>query len=115
MQRRDPAKAVQVLDLVLEFFGNGHRWRRYRLRDSEGNRCLAGALGHVRRAHRISGDGARYYLMKAIYPDLGIPVPVEMFNDDCETYDQVKQVIIEARALAAADLVQEHQPARLAA
>ena len=28
MQRRDPAKAVQVLDLVLEFFGNGHRWRR---------------------------------------------------------------------------------------
>jgi len=37
MQRRDPSKAVQVLDLVLEFFGNGHRWRRYRLRDSEGN------------------------------------------------------------------------------
>jgi hypothetical protein len=29
MPRRDPAKAVQALDLLLEFFGeNGERWMK---------------------------------------------------------------------------------------
>ena len=37
----DPAEAVQVLDLLLKFFGNGERWVRGRLSDRRGNRCLA--------------------------------------------------------------------------
>jgi hypothetical protein len=57
MPRRDPAKAVQVLDLLLASFGDdGEHWLRNRLGDGRGNHCLVGALGYVRRHHRIKGD-----------------------------------------------------------
>jgi hypothetical protein len=44
MDARDPAEAVEVLDLLLKFFGDGERWVRGRLSDRRGNRCLVGAL-----------------------------------------------------------------------
>jgi hypothetical protein len=134
MPRRDPAKAVQVLDLVLEFFGDGSRWIKRDFGDGHGNRCLVGELRHIRRTHGMRADGAGYYLRVAMCNQLErvitpsfwprskvtkAPLPAIMwvnlmgFNDKCETYDELRQVIVEARQLAAADI--EQQPARLAA
>lgn len=36
MRASDPAEAVEVLDLLLKFFGNGERWVRGRLSDRRG-------------------------------------------------------------------------------
>jgi hypothetical protein len=38
------AKAVDVLDLLIEFFNDGERWIKGKLDDGAGNRCLVGAL-----------------------------------------------------------------------
>ena len=46
--RRDPAKAIAVLDAMLEFFDGGKRWMRGQLQDGQGNRCLVGALQYAR-------------------------------------------------------------------
>src|SRR6516165_7473959 len=43
MGARDPAEAIEILDLLLKFFGNGERWVKGRLSDRRGNRCLVGA------------------------------------------------------------------------
>src|SRR5215472_11881205 len=58
MSARDPAEAVEVLDLLLKFFGDGERWVRGRLRDRRGNRCLVGALDFVSSHHAIKSDAA---------------------------------------------------------
>jgi hypothetical protein len=47
MGARNPAEAVEVLDLLLKFFGDGERWIKGRLSDRRGNRCLVGALEFV--------------------------------------------------------------------
>jgi hypothetical protein len=52
MAERDPAKALQVLDLLLEFFADGAHWLQGDFRDENGNRCLVGALRHLRRTMR---------------------------------------------------------------
>src|SRR5215467_13587979 len=62
MDARDPAEAVEVLDLLLKFFGDGERWARGRLSDRRGNRCLVGALDFVSSHRAIKGDAAEKYL-----------------------------------------------------
>jgi hypothetical protein len=54
MPRRDPEKAVQALDAMLEFFDGGSRWTRGELVTGDGHaRCLVGALEkHGRAAER---------------------------------------------------------------
>ena len=47
MGARDPAEAVEVLNLILTFFGDGECWVKGRLSDRRGNRCLVGALDFV--------------------------------------------------------------------
>ena len=44
----DAAKAVQMLDLLGEFFADGSRWIRGEFHDDDGNRCLVGAMRHIR-------------------------------------------------------------------
>jgi hypothetical protein len=57
----DPAEAVEVLDLLLKFYGAGERWVKGRLSDRRGNRCLVGALDFVSSHHAIqSGEAERY-------------------------------------------------------
>ena len=47
--RRDPAKALAVLDLLTEFYGEfGHRWISGMFEDRYGGRCLVSAVHHVR-------------------------------------------------------------------
>ena len=63
---RDPAEAVEVLDLLLKFFGDGERWVKGRLSDRRGNRCLVGALDFVSSHHALESDGAERYLADEI-------------------------------------------------
>ena len=62
----DSAEAVEVLDLLLTFFGNGERWVRGRLSDRRGNRCLVGALDFVSSHRAMKGDAAERYLAAEI-------------------------------------------------
>jgi hypothetical protein len=66
MGARDPAEAVEVLDLLLKFFGDGERWIKGRLSDRRGNRCLIGALDFVSSHHGMKGDAAERYLTDKI-------------------------------------------------
>jgi hypothetical protein len=66
MGARDPAEAVEVMDLLLKFFGDGERWVKGRLSDRRGNRCLVGALDFVSSHHAMKGDGAERYLAAEI-------------------------------------------------
>jgi hypothetical protein len=44
------AKAVDLLDLLIEIFDDGDHWIKGKLDDGAGNRCLVGAARHSRRA-----------------------------------------------------------------
>jgi hypothetical protein len=59
MSEAETGKAVQVLDLLLEYFGErGERWTRDRY-DGDGRRCLVGALSYLRGKHRIPSEKER--------------------------------------------------------
>ncbi len=133
MRQRDPAKAVQVLDLMLEFFDGGRRWMRGMLRDaSRQHRCLIGALRYVRRQQRIRGAGTEFYLHAALLSMIeavedplidfmarayALRAPDDRdlmdYNDcGCPSYDEVRALIVEARALAQAELAFDAVSAR---
>ena len=67
MDARDPAEAVEILDLLLKFFGEGERWIKGRFSDRRGNCCLVGALDFVSGHHATRGEAAGRYLADAIY------------------------------------------------
>jgi hypothetical protein len=78
----DPAEAVEILDLLLKFFGDGERWVKGRLSDRRGNRCLIGALDFITSHHGMKGDAAERYLAD----EIALAVP---FNDaigDCARF-----------------------------
>jgi hypothetical protein len=130
--RRDPAKAIAILDAMLEYFEGGRRWTRGMLRDQHQHRCLIGALRHVRRQQHIRGAGTEHYLRAAFWTfdplreDLADPLIASIivrwralepddrdlmnYNDDADSYDDVRALIIEARALAQAELEQAQNP-----
>lgn len=100
MRQRDPAKAIAVLDLLTEFFGEfGHRWISGMFEDRYGGRCLASALHHVRTEAEISGDGTEHYLAMPAGPS-----DLDIFNDDCRSYDEIRAVIVAAREIAQAEI-----------
>src|SRR5260370_4448258 len=71
MHARDPAEAVEVLNLLRKFFGEGQRWIKGRFSDRRGNCCLTGALDLVSGHHAIKGDAAERYLADAISDERG--------------------------------------------
>ena len=130
----DPAEAVEVLDLLLKFFGNGERWVRGRLSDRRGNRCLVGALDFVSSHHGMKGDAAERYLTDEISAaaacnDDGGDCArfraslrralaggryrvretvlrrdsLSDFNDTCKDFDELRVLILQARAAAMND------------
>jgi hypothetical protein len=111
--RRDPAKAIAVLDAMLKFFDGGRRWTKYEFHDGGGNRCLLGALRYLRVEMNISGDGTGYYL-SAAQPQWRIK-RIADFNDSRESYGQIRDLIGRARAMAQAELTRTTEPQRLAA
>ncbi|MFZ3236035.1 MAG: hypothetical protein WA184_11790 [Stellaceae bacterium] len=97
----DAAKAVQMLDLLGEFFADGSRWIRGEFHDDDGNRCLVGAMRHIRAVRSLYGDPTRYYLQKAMAEEAEGLVA---FNDGCRDFTELRGLMLTARGLAVADI-----------
>ena len=78
MRASDPNEAVQMLDLLLEFFGDGARWTRGHYHDGHGRRCLVAALEYLRGKHRIASQAAARFLEEAVPGQFGL-----VFLNDC--------------------------------
>ena len=122
--RRNPAKALEILTGMLEFFDGGRRWTRNRLYDpASQNRCLIGALHYVRRQQSIRGAGTDYYLYASLMGKMRVtrnlilsmldeidhpfyPTDRDLmgYNDGCDCYGEVRELIIDACAWAQAEL-----------
>jgi hypothetical protein len=66
LREGDTNDAVQMLDLLLEFFVDGARWTRGCYHDGNGRRCLIGALDYLPRKHHVPSDAAMYFLKEAM-------------------------------------------------
>lgn len=102
MPRRDPVQAIQMLDQLAEFFDNGRRWIKNDFHDGDGNRCLIGAMTHLRAVMNVRGDGTGYYLREA-QPQHRYKKIID-FNDECQSYADIRALIDRARDLAQAEL-----------
>ena len=107
------AKAVDMLDLLIEFFDDGERWIKGKLDDGAGNRCLVGALRDIRDGHNLHGAPTRVYLLKAMQrsPKTGWTGLIS-FNDRCRDFGELREVILQARKLTVAD-IEKHQRAAI--
>ena len=98
MPQLDTAKAVQLLDLMLEFFADDGHWTRGSYDDGRGGHCLVGALLHLGRKHRLPTAPAIALLQDAM-PRPGLPLV--HFNDtSCGSAAELRSVILKARRLA---------------
>ena len=98
MPEAEIAKAVQLLDLILEFFADDGHWTRGRYDDGNGGHCLGGALLHLGRKHRLPTAPAIALLQDAM-PRPGLPLV--RFNDTrCGSVAELRSVILKARRLA---------------
>ena len=68
--RAEIGKAVQLLDLMLEFFADDGHWACGCYDDGSGGHCLVGALLHLSRKHRLPAVSAITLLQDAM------PAPV---------------------------------------
>jgi hypothetical protein len=100
MPEAETGRAVQVLDLLLEYLGEqGERWTRDRYDDGDGRRCLVGALSYLRGKHRIPSESAECFLHEAMKQ--GLPHRrggLVYFNDRCYSFSELRAVIVQARA-----------------
>ena len=101
MQQHNHVPAVQMLDLLLEFFADDARWMRGHYHDGDDRHCLMGVLHHMQRNHHISYAGAVYFLQQALPSRQSGLVN---FNDRlCASVAELRSVIMKARALAIED------------
>jgi hypothetical protein len=98
MRETEIANAVQLLDLMLEFFADDAHWTRGGYDDGNGGHCLVGALLHLSRKHRLPTAPAIALLQDAM-PRPGLPLVY--FNDTrCGGVAELRSVILKARSLA---------------
>jgi hypothetical protein len=98
-------EAVQLLDLMLEFFAEDDRWTRGRYDDGNGGHCLVGALLHLGRKHRLPTVPVIALLQDAM-PRPGLPLV--HFNDTrCGSAEELRSIILKARRLAYHDVERE--------
>ena len=113
MPEVDTAKAVQLLDLMLEFFADDGHWTRGSYDDGKGGHCLVGALLHLGRTHRLPTAPAVALLQDAM-PRPGLPLV--HFNDRrCGSAAELRAVILKARRLAHDDAERERAAAAVKA
>jgi hypothetical protein len=111
MPEAEIAKAVQLLDLMLEFFAHDGHWTRGSYDDGSGRHCLVGALLHLSRKHCLPTAPAIAFLQDAM-PRPGLPLV--HFNDTrCGSVAELRSVIVKARRLARDDASASGQPPRL--
>ena len=98
MPEAEIAKAVQLLDLMLEHFADDDHWTRGRYDDGNGGHCLVGALLHLSRKHHLPRAPAIALLQDAM-PRPGLPLV--HFNDSCcGSVAELRSIILKARRLA---------------
>ena len=98
MPEADIGIAVQLLDLMLEFFADDRHWTRGSYHDGHGGHCLVGALLHLSRQHRLPAGPAITLLQDAM-PRPGLPLV--HFNDNrCGSAAELRSVILKACRLA---------------
>jgi hypothetical protein len=98
MPEAEIGKAVQLLDLMLEFFADDRHWTRGSYDDGHGGHCLVGALLHLSRERHLPARPAISLLQDAM-PLPGLPLV--HFNDDCcASAAELRSVILRARRLA---------------
>ena len=98
MHEIEIGKAVQLLDLIYEFFSDDAHWTRGCYDDGNGGHCLVGALLHLSRKHRLPAALAISLLQDAM-PRPGLPLVY--FNDRrCGSIAELRSVIVKARRLA---------------
>ncbi|MFZ3238564.1 MAG: hypothetical protein WA417_08100 [Stellaceae bacterium] len=109
MPEAEIAKAVQLLDHMLDFFADDGHWTRGRYDDGNGGHCLVGALMHLSRQHRLPAAPAIALLQDAM-PRPGLPLV--HFNDArCGSAAELRSVILKARRLAHDDAERERAAA----
>jgi len=98
MPEADIGKTVQLLDLMLDFFGDDAHWTRGCYDDGHGGHCLVSAVLHLSRKHRLPAAPAISLLQDAM-PRPGLPLV--HFNDNrCGSVAELRSVIVKARHLA---------------
>ena len=109
MRDAEISGAVQLLDLMLEFFADDGHWTRGRYDDGKGGHCLVGALMHLSREHRLPRAPAIALLQDAM-PRPGLPLV--HFNDTCcGSVAELRSVILKACRLAHDDAERERAAA----
>jgi hypothetical protein len=109
MRDAEIAKAVQLLDLMHEFFADDGHWTRGCYDDGNGGHCLVGALLHLGRKHSLPTAPAIALLQDAM-PRPGLPLV--HFNDTrCGSVAELRSVIVKARRLARDDAQRERAAA----
>ena len=113
MPKTQIAQAVQLLDLMLEYFADDGNWTRGRYDDGNGGHCLVGALLHLSRRHRLPRAPAIALLQDAM-PTPGLPLV--HFNDSCcGSVVELRSIILKARRLAHDDAERERAAAAVKA
>ena len=98
MPEAEIGQAVQLLDLMFEFFADDLHWTRGSYDDGRGGHCLVGALLHLSRKHRLPAAPVISLLQDAM-PRPGLPLV--HFNDArCGSIAELRSVILKARRLA---------------
>jgi len=98
MFQAEIANAVQLLDLMLEFFADDGHWTRGRYDDGNGGHCLVGALLHLSRKYHLPTAPVIALLQDAM-PRPGLPLV--HFNDACcGSAAELRSIILKARRLA---------------
>lgn len=97
------ARAVDMLDLLVEFFEDGKYWTTGKFINDEEKRCLVGAMRTIRTAHNLHGAPTRFYLLRAM-PLENRREGLMAFNDRCRDFGELAELISQARALAVADI-----------
>jgi hypothetical protein len=109
----DHAKAVQLIDLLLDFFGpEGERWHQRTYRKGK-RRCLVDAIYHLRRKHHIHGEGTVRIIYENVRPKSFPPAPalaivaddrfngvLMSYNDRCANFAELRAMLIRVRTAA---------------
>jgi hypothetical protein len=92
MPKAEIGQALQLLDLMLEFFADDGHWTRGCYDDGDGVHCLVGALLHLSRKHRLPAAPVIALLQDAM-PRPGLPLV--HFNDTrCGSAAELRSVIL---------------------
>lgn len=109
MSEVETGKALQLLDLMLEFFVDDANWTRGRYHDGHGRRCLVGAVLHLSGKHHLPAEPVMSLLHDAMPPRVQGLIH---FNDHrCDSVAELRSVIAKARRFAQGNAEEERAAA----